>query len=142
MLSYFKISVKICELYATVPYVAVYHCHVYKTKHFLFIAFIYNSDINFEAYFTFICKILCIYYAVCLMKVTQPLPKRVLHSVRSCASSYNFQYPLFSIRSFGSCLNLLNHLPVTVSFLNNVFEKAVPTQDVINSVNLPSFYCL
>jgi len=41
-----------------------------------------------------------------------PLPRRVLHIVRSSAS-LNFQYPLFSLRSYSSCLHFLPRLPVT-----------------------------
>jgi hypothetical protein len=38
------------------------------------------------------------HHAVCLTTVPQPLPKRVLYSVRSSASSFSFQYLLFSLR--------------------------------------------
>jgi hypothetical protein len=37
----------------------------------------------------------------------QPLPQQVLHTVRSSASSFDIQYPLFSFTSFMSCLHLL-----------------------------------
>jgi hypothetical protein len=40
-------------------------------------------------------------------------PKWVLHRVRSGASSFNFQYLVFSLRSSSSCLSLLPRLPVT-----------------------------
>ena len=70
----------------------------------------------------------------------RPLPKRVLHTVRSRASSFNFHYPLFSLRSSSSFLLLLLRLPVTsLSFhlsVNHVFYKAVSTQDVTNPVSL------
>ena len=36
---------------------------------------------------------------VCLMTGLEPLPKRVLHIVQPSASSFNFQYPLLSLRS-------------------------------------------
>jgi hypothetical protein len=65
-----------------------------------------------------------IYPLACFTRGPQPLPKPVLHRVRSSASSFNSQYLLFSLRSFSSCLSLLPRLPVT-SFLylsfNNVF---------------------
>jgi len=44
---------------------------------------------------------------VCLMTVPWPLPKPVLHRVRSSASPFNFQYPLFPLRPSSSCLRLL-----------------------------------
>ena len=53
---------------------------------------------------------------VCLATGPQLLPKRVLHSKRSSASSFNFWYPLFSLRSSSSCLRLLARLPVTSIF--------------------------
>ena len=43
---------------------------------------------------------------------TQPLPKRVLRPVWSSASSFSFQYPLFPLRSFSSCIRLPPRLPV------------------------------
>jgi hypothetical protein len=42
-----------------------------------------------------------------------PLPQPVLHTVRSNASSFNFQYPLFSLISFCSCLRHLLRLTIT-----------------------------
>ena len=39
--------------------------------------------------------------------VCHRLPKRILHRVWSSASSFNLQYPLFSLRSSNSCLCLL-----------------------------------
>lgn len=50
-------------------------------------------------------------------------PKRVLRRVRSSAFSFNIQYPLFSLRSFTSCLNLLRRLPIisiTPSFFPSI----------------------
>jgi len=40
-----------------------------------------------------------------------PLPKWVLQTVRSNASSFTFQYLLVSLRSSSNCLLLLPHLP-------------------------------
>ena len=37
-----------------------------------------------------------IHFAVCLKTDPQPLPKPVLHRVRSSSSSFNFQYPLMT----------------------------------------------
>ena len=51
--------------------------------------------------------------AVCLTTGPQALQKRVLHTVRSSASSFNFQYPLVSLGSSSSWLRLLPRLPVT-----------------------------
>jgi len=39
--------------------------------------------------------------------------KRVLHRVQFNAFSFNFQYPLFALRSSSSCLCLLPRLPIT-----------------------------
>jgi len=72
--------------------------------------------------------------------------KPVLRTARSSASSFNFQYPVASLRSSSSCLRLLPKYPVTFILphlsLNNVYQKAVPTPDVTNPVTLPSFYCM
>jgi len=58
--------------------------------------------------------ILLIHSSCCLSYVgPQLLPKPVSHGVRSSASSFNFQYLLFSWGSTGGCLNLLPHLPTT-----------------------------
>jgi hypothetical protein len=59
--------------------------------------------------------------AVCLTTGPQPLPRPVLHSAQSSASSFHLQYPLFSLRSSSSCLRFLPRLPVTsvlLSFLS------------------------
>jgi len=45
--------------------------------------------------------------------VPYSLPKRVLHRVWSDASSFNFHYPLVSLRSSFSCLCLFLCLPIT-----------------------------
>jgi hypothetical protein len=50
-----------------------------------------------------------VHSVVCL----KTLPKRVLHRMRSNAFSFNFQYPLVSLRSFSSCLRLLTRGAVT-----------------------------
>jgi hypothetical protein len=55
----------------------------------------------------------CKQYILLLVGLTrgpQPLPKRVLHTVQSSASSFNSQYPLFTVRSSSSCLCLLSRL--------------------------------
>ena len=43
---------------------------------------------------------------VCLATGPRSLPNPLLHRVRSSASSFSFQYPLFSLRSYTSCLSL------------------------------------
>jgi hypothetical protein len=63
---------------------------------------------------------------VCLTTVPQPLPNRILHRVRSSASSFNLQYPLLSLLLSSKCIRLLLRLPVTSIFpstfpLNNLF---------------------
>ena len=54
-----------------------------------------------------------IHLVVCLTTGPKPLPKPALHTVRSWASSFKWEYPLLSLRSSSSFLNLLPHLPVT-----------------------------
>jgi len=63
-----------------------------------------------------------IYSVVCLTTCPQPLPKRVRHTVRSSASSCNFQYPLFSLTSSSSRLRLLSRLPLT-SIIPSIFPS-------------------
>ena len=53
-----------------------------------------------------------IHSVVCLTTGPQPLPKPVLHTVRSSTSSSNFQYPFVSLRSPNSWLCLF-HFTVT-----------------------------
>jgi hypothetical protein len=50
---------------------------------------------------------------VCLMTGPTPLPKRALHTVRSRASFFKWDYPLLSWRPSSSFLRLLPRLPVT-----------------------------
>ena len=50
---------------------------------------------------------------ICQTTGPKPLPKRFLHTVRSRASSFNWQYPLLSLRSPSSFLRLLPRLLVT-----------------------------
>jgi len=54
-----------------------------------------------------------IHLVVCLTTGPKPLPKRVLHIVRSRASSFKWEYFLLSLRSSNSFLRLLPYLPVT-----------------------------
>ena len=56
---------------------------------------------------------LFIHPAVCLTTGPKPLPKPALHIVRSRASSFKWQYPVLSLRSFSSFLHLLPRLLVT-----------------------------
>jgi len=68
-----------------------------------------------------------VHFVVYLMKSPQPLPKRVLHSVRSSAYSFYFYYPLIFWSAASSCLCLLPHLPIIFFHLsfNNVLCKTV-----------------
>ena len=50
---------------------------------------------------------------ICQTTGPKPLPKRFLHIVRSRASSFNWQYPLLSLRPSSSFLRLLPRLLVT-----------------------------
>jgi hypothetical protein len=63
-----------------------------------------------------------IHSVVCLTTGPLPLPKRLLHRVRSSASSFNFQYLFFSLRSSSSCLRLLPRLAV-ISILPSNFPS-------------------
>ena len=54
-----------------------------------------------------------IHIVVCLTTGPKPLPKRIVHVMRSGASSFKWEYPLLSIRSSGSFLRLLPRRPVT-----------------------------
>ena len=53
-----------------------------------------------------------IHLVVCLTRGPKPLPKRVLHIVRSRASSSKWEYPLLFLSSSSSFLRLLPRLPV------------------------------
>ena len=57
-----------------------------------------------------------IHAAVRLATSPQLLPQRVLHGVRSSASSFNFQYSLVSLWQSSICVRLLPRLPVTFIF--------------------------
>ena len=50
---------------------------------------------------------------ICQTTGPKPLPKRFLHILRSRAPSFNWQYPLLSLRSASSFLRLLPRLLVT-----------------------------
>ena len=52
-------------------------------------------------------------FLVCLTTGPKPLPKPALHIVRSRASSFKWEYPLLSLRSFSSFLRLLPRPPVS-----------------------------
>jgi hypothetical protein len=56
---------------------------------------------------------LFIHLLVCLTTGPKPLPKPALHTVRSRASSFRWEYPLLSLRSSSSYQRLLPLLPVT-----------------------------
>ena len=64
----------------------------------------------------------CVHYAykkvrslpvMCQTTGPKPLPKRFLHIVRSRTSSFNWQYPVLSLRSSSSFLRLLPRLLAT-----------------------------
>ena len=57
-----------------------------------------------------------IHFLVCLTTGPQPLPKPVLHTVRSSASSFNFHYSIFSLKSSSSCLIVFLVFPSFLSF--------------------------
>jgi hypothetical protein len=63
-----------------------------------------------------------IYTVVCLTTDPQPLPKRLLHRVRSSASVFTFQYLFLSFISSSSCLRLLPRLLVTF-IISSIFPS-------------------
>lgn len=78
----------------------------------------------------------------CLATVSLPLANRALQRRLSGAYSFNFHYPLVSLRSSTFCLRLFPSCWYSCLFcfyFSNVFWKAVPTQGVSNTVRLPSF---
>jgi len=85
-------------------------------------------------------------HVVCLMKGQQPLPKRVLHTLRSNASSSHLQRHLSSLRSSTEAylffLIFPSLLSFPLSFLKQSISKAVATQDAKNAVGSPYFYCM
>lgn len=65
-----------------------------------------------------------IFPAFHLKRGPQPLPKRVLQTVQVSVSSFNFQYPLFSLESSNSCLPILPRLPFAY-ILPTIFQSLV-----------------
>ena len=59
---------------------------------------------------------------ICQTTGAKPLPKRFLYIVRSTASSFNWQYPLMSLRSSSSFLRLLPH-PLVTSICPFIFPS-------------------
>jgi hypothetical protein len=77
-----------------------------------------------------------IHSVVCLMASPQPHPKRIFHTVRSTALTFNFQFPLISFRSSCSCLPLLPPIsPSITCFKRQFLRKMWPTSS-------PSFFLL
>jgi hypothetical protein len=65
---------------------------------------------------------LCHHLAVCLTTGPKPLPKPALHTLRSRASCFKWEYPRLSLRPSSSFLRLLPRLPVT-SFPPFIFHS-------------------
>ena len=91
---------------------------------------------KFSRYFGIWChsvqEEICIQWAVCIATGPHPLLKQFLQKLRSSASSFKFQYLLFSLRLFTSYLRLLPRIPVPSIFLSiTCFYKAVSTQDIL-----------
>ena len=82
-----------------------------------------------------------VHSVVCLTRRPQPLPKLLLHRVRSSTLSFNFQYLLSSLRSLSSCLRLLPRLQFfLLPFHQQRFVEAVPTQNMTSPVSLLSLF--
>jgi hypothetical protein len=71
-------------------------------------------------------------HAVHLTTDPQPHPKRVIHRVRSSASSFNFLHPLVSLRSSSSCLRIrpLLLVPSTFTSITCCQKAVVPTKEI------------
>jgi hypothetical protein len=73
----------------------------------------------------------------------EPLPKRVLDRVRAIASILNFQFLVFSLVSWSSCLLLLSHISFIFLylFIRNLFRRPFLRKMWANRlVFLPSYY--
>jgi len=63
------------------------------------------------------------------------------HRVQSNASTFSFQYPLVFLRPSSSSLHIFLVFPhFYPSIFNNVFQEAVPIQNLTNPVSLPFFF--
>ena len=65
------------------------------------------------------------------------------HRVRSSASSFNFQYPVFSLRSSSSCLSLLPLFPLLLSLPVSLFQLRVledSSYEKCDQYSYPSFF--
>ena len=66
-------------------------------------------------------------HVVCLTTGPQPVPKPVIHQVRSSDSSFKFQYVFFLLRSSYSCLRLLRlPIPSITCFRSQFLGKMWP----------------
>lgn len=101
---------------------------IYQRFDFLNVTFYFSS---FQLILSCIIK-----YVVCLATGAEPLPKRVLHTVRFNVSYFKFQY--FSpLRKSSSCFPRPCYISYCFSFTNGkAFQNGVPKQDVTNPVSL------
>ena len=67
---------------------------------------------------------------ICQTTGPKPLPKRFLHIMRSRASSFNWQYPLLSLRSSSSFLCFLPRLLVT-SICPFIFPSIICSHNIL-----------
>jgi len=67
-------------------------------------------------------KLSFIHSIFCLTTGSKPPPKRCLHTVRSRASSFKWEYPVLSLRSSSSFLSLLPRL-LTTSISSFIFPS-------------------
>jgi hypothetical protein len=85
---------------------------------FLFSAVgLYYDSVYSTLYGCMIRVYISIHSVVCLMSGPWPLPKRVLQRVRSSASSFNYQYPLVSLRSPVAAFVFLSLTSLPLPFL-------------------------
>jgi len=86
------------------------------------------------------------YYSLCVLSYDRSIVSSKASSPYSaiCLVFLLFQFPstLRIVSSSSSCLRLFLTLSFLSLSLNNVFFKAIPTQDVFNPFSIPSFYCM
>jgi hypothetical protein len=86
-----------------------------------------------------------IHCVVCLTRGQYLLPKRILHRLRSIASSFNIQHPLFFLKVIKWLLMISSsssRLSLPPSFLQMRVLGSSSYESLTNPVNLSSTYCM
>jgi hypothetical protein len=79
---------------------------------------------------------------LCLRTGPYRLLMRVLHIVRSSASSLNFPYPILSLRSPSSCLYLLPRFPVTTILHSSFPSNTCFKTQFLHKIQLAFLLCI